>query len=273
MRRRIISLLAALLAIATALSVAPPAGACSRVTWLGPNGMVITGRSMDWPYSFHSHLYAVPAGSTQDGDGGANSLTWTRKYGAIEVAGTTDPNGPIDGVFDGMNTAGLVANLLYLGESDFGPAPTDDRPRLSFAGWVDYVLTSYATVKEVVDAFTDPKIYIVPINFGPGAAAHPTVHLSVTDASGDSAIIEYLDGKPVIHHGRQYQVMTNSPTYDRQVGRRRQEQGPARLHPVPGPVRAGVVLPEQASADHRRPSSSRRGVQRDAQRVGAVGRG
>ena len=43
------------------------------------------------------------------------------------------------------------------------------------------------------------------------------MHLSVTDASGDSAIIEYLDGKPVIHHGRQYQVMTNSPTYDEQL--------------------------------------------------------
>jgi penicillin V acylase-like amidase (Ntn superfamily) len=211
--RAIVVLIAALMAMV----LTPPANACSRVTWLGPNDTVITGRSMDWPYSFHSHLYAVPAGSTQDGAGGVNSLTWTRKYGAIEVAGTTDPSGPIDGVFDGMNEKGLVANLLYLGESDFGPAPADDRPRLSFAGWVDYVLTSFATVKEVVDAFTDPAIYIVPINFGPGAAAHPTVHLSVTDASGDSAIIEYLDGKPVIHHGRQYQVMTNSPTYDEQL--------------------------------------------------------
>ena len=208
---------AAIMAVLTFLTATPSAQACSRVTWLGPNGMVITGRSMDWPYSFHSHLYAVPAGSEQDGGGGTNSLKWTRKYGAIEVAGTTDPSGPIDGVFDGMNTSGLVANLLYLGESDFGPAPSDNRPRLSFAGWVDYVLTSYATVQEVVDAFTDPKIYIVPINFGPGGAAHPTVHLSVTDASGDSAIIEYVEGKPVMHHGRQFQVMTNSPTYDEQL--------------------------------------------------------
>ena len=72
---------------------------------------------------------------------------------AIEVAGTTDPSGPIDGVFDGMNETGLVANLLYLGESDFGPAPADNRPRLSFAGWVDYVLTSFSTVNEVVDGW------------------------------------------------------------------------------------------------------------------------
>ena len=210
-------ILTALMAVLISLILAPSANACSRVTWLGPDGMVITGRSMDWPYSFHSHLYAYPRGLEQNGSGGVNSLVWTTKYGAIVVAGTTDPSGPIDGVFDGMNETGLVANLLYLGESDFGPAPIDNRPRLSFAGWVQYVLTKFSTVNEVVDAFTTPAIYIVPINFGPGNAAHPTVHLSVTDPSGDSAIIEYLDGKPVIHHGRQFQVMTNSPTYDQQL--------------------------------------------------------
>ncbi len=237
--RPVLAVFSALVALLTAVfGPAAAANACSRVTWLGPNGMVITGRSMDWPYSFNSHLYAVPAGSTQDGAGGPNSLTWTRKYGAIEVAGTTDPKGPIDGVFDGMNTTGLVANLLYLGESDFGPAPTDNRPRLSFAAWVDYVLTSYATVNEVVAAFTDPSIYIVPINFGPGGAGHPTVHLSVTDASGDSAIIEYLDGKPVIHHGRQYQVMTNSPTYDKQLELNAKWDGVDKNSDLPGSIQS-----------------------------------
>ena len=48
---------------------ASAANACSRVTWLGPDGMVITGRSMDWP-CFNSHLYAIPRGLTQDGAGG-----------------------------------------------------------------------------------------------------------------------------------------------------------------------------------------------------------
>lgn len=237
-RASLTRLLAGLGVAIALLGAAPPANACSRVTWLGPDGMVITGRSMDWPYSFNSHLYAMPAGSTQDGAGGVNSLTWTRKYGAIEVAGTTDPHGPIDGVFDGMNTAGLVANLLYLGESDFGPAPSDDRPRLSFAAWVDYVLSSFATVNEVVDAFTDPSIYLVPINFGPGGAAKPTVHLSVSDASGDSAIIEYLDGKPVIHHGRQYQVMTNSPTYDEQLTLNAQWENVDRNKDLPGSIQS-----------------------------------
>ena len=49
---------------------------------------------------------------------------------------------------------------------------------------------------------------------GEQAAATFTV---LSDASGDSAIIEYIDGKQVIHHNRAYQVMTNSPTFDKQL--------------------------------------------------------
>ena len=34
---------------------------------------------------------------------------------------------------------------------------------------------------------------------------------------GDSAIFEYVGGKLVIHHGKQYTVMTNSPIYSEQL--------------------------------------------------------
>ena len=39
----------------------------------------------------------------------------------------------------------------------------------------------------------------------------------LSDSSGDSAIVEYIEGKQVIHHGRRYQVMTNSPIFDKQL--------------------------------------------------------
>jgi hypothetical protein len=44
-----------------------------------------------------------------------------------------------------------------------------------------------------------------------------TLHLSMSDATGDSAIVEYIGGKQVIHHDRKYQVMTNSPFFDEQL--------------------------------------------------------
>ena len=210
----IVGLIAAALATFVCM---PILNACSRVTWIGPKGLVVTGRSMDWPYGFNSHFYIVPRGTTHDGSGGKNSLMWTAKFGTVVVAGTSDPQGPIDAVFDGMNEKGLVANLLYLAEADFGPAPENNKPRVSFCGWVQYVLSQYATVDEVVKAFQADPLYIVPINFGPGKKAHPTVHLSISDPTGNSAIIEYIKGKPIIHHGREHQVMTNSPTYDQQL--------------------------------------------------------
>jgi choloylglycine hydrolase len=188
--------------------------ACSRATWLGKDGSVITGRSMDWPYDFNTHFYVIPRGNRIEGIRGG--LTWESRHGAVVAAGAMTPGGKIDGVFDGLNERGLGANLLYLAEADFGPAPTSPKPRISMGAWVTYVLTNFATVKEVVQAFQADPLYIVPSTFGPGGAGHPTVHLSVTDTSGDSAIIEYLAGKPVIHHNRANQVMTNSPVFEQQ---------------------------------------------------------
>jgi penicillin V acylase-like amidase (Ntn superfamily) len=44
-----------------------------------------------------------------------------------------------------------------------------------------------------------------------------TLHLSMSDATGDSAIVEYIGGRQVIHHDRKYQVLTNSPIFDQQL--------------------------------------------------------
>jgi choloylglycine hydrolase len=43
------------------------------------------------------------------------------------------------------------------------------------------------------------------------------MHLAISDPTGDSAIFEYVNGGLVIHHGKQYKVLTNSPTYDQQL--------------------------------------------------------
>ncbi len=190
--------------------------ACSRITWLGKDGSVITGRSMDWPYDFNTHFYVIPRGFTNEGIGGG--LSWVSKYGTVVAAGATTPGGPIDGAFDGMNEKGLGINMLYLAESDFGPTPSDKKkPRISWTAWLQYILSNYATVGEAVNAMKNDPVYFVKSNFGPGGQGHPTVHLSLSDPTGDSAIMEYIKGKVVIHHDRKFQVMTNSPTFDQQL--------------------------------------------------------
>lgn len=47
---------------------------------------------------------------------------------------------------DGMNEKGLVANILWLVESDF-PKYTKDKPALAISMWGQYILDSFATVK------------------------------------------------------------------------------------------------------------------------------
>ena len=118
------------------------------------------------------------------------------------------------GTCDGMNEKGLVANLLFLTESSYF-RPDDNRPVMGLSIWTQYVLDNFATVDEAVAELSKEVFRIDDPDLPNGAKS--TLHLSISDASGNSAIFEYLNGNLVIHEGRECQVMTNSPTYDKQL--------------------------------------------------------
>lgn len=182
---------------------------CTRLVYLGPNGNIITGRSMDWKLDLATNLWALPRGVRRSGQAGAKSIEWTAQYGSVVATGydvcTTD----------GLNEAGLSANLLWLAESEY-PSYDGARPGLSIAAWAQYVLDNFATVAEAVTALnTEP--FVLVTDGVPGEDRLATLHLSMSDSSGDSAIVEYVAGKQVVHHSRDYQVMTNSPIFDQQL--------------------------------------------------------
>lgn len=163
---------------------------------------------MDWVEDMHSDLWVFPRGMKRDGAAGPRSIAWTSKYGSLIVSGYNV------GSADGMNEKGLVANMLYLAESDYGK-PADARPFLSISLWAQYALDNFGTVAEAVDALVkEPFTVLAPV-LPNGSPAQ--LHLSVSDPSGDSAIFEYVGGKLVVHHGKQYTVMTNSPAFDKQL--------------------------------------------------------
>ena len=201
-----------LLATALAVAVAACPGAawpCTRIVYLGRDGDVVTARSMDWTNDIATNLWIFPKGMRRTGEAGARSLAWTSRYGSVIASGydvsTTD----------GLNEAGLAANLLWLVESQY-PRPDPAKPGLSIAAWAQYVLDNFATVQEAVDALRQEPFTLVTDRV-PGETRLATLHLSMSDATGDSAIVEYIDGRQVIHHGRTYQVMTNSPVFDQQL--------------------------------------------------------
>ncbi|MEJ4046227.1 linear amide C-N hydrolase [Erwinia sp. SLM-02] len=187
----------------------PTVEACTRLVYLGANDQVITARSMDWKVDVGTNLWIFPRGMQRTGEAGPNSVKWTSKYGSVIASGydisTTD----------GMNEAGLVANVLWLVESSY-PEYDKKKPGLTIAAWAQYALDNFATVQEAVDALSKESFSIVTDKV-PGEDRLATLHLSLSDATGDSAIIEYIDGKQVIHHSRSYQVMTNSPIFEKQL--------------------------------------------------------
>lgn len=81
--------------------------------------------------------------------------------------------------------------------------------------WTQYVLDNFATVREAVDELKKETFRIDAPRLPNGSES--TLHLAITDETGNTAILEYLDGKLSIHEGKQYQVMTNSPRYEYQL--------------------------------------------------------
>jgi choloylglycine hydrolase len=202
-----VTLLLSALTVASVLTA--PTQACTRMVYHGADGGAITARTMDWRVDIGTNLWVFPRGVQRSGEAGPNSVHWTSRFGSV-IASAYDV-----ATTDGMNEKGLTAQLLWLVESDY-PERQPEEPGLSLSLWAQYVLDNFATVGAAVAALEKEPFIVVTDNV-PGEKRLATLHLSMSDATGDSAIVEYINGQQLIHHGRQYQVMTNSPTYDEQL--------------------------------------------------------
>lgn len=167
---------------------------------------------MDWPESTDPLIIAFPRGRQRDGGTlagtnvvGDNPLRWTSRYATLVTSVYS-----LGGI-DGFNEKGLAAHGLYLRSTDFGPRDAT-KPAVHAGLWVQYLLDQAGTVAKALALMRDIDVVMV------SARGHDaTLHVALEDATGDSAIIEFAEGKPVIHHGREYTLMTNDPTYDEQL--------------------------------------------------------
>lgn len=139
---------------------------------------------------------------------------------------------------DGLNERGLTANLLYLSESKFPERDTKE-PGMSVSLWAQYILDNFATVNEAVTSMQEKPFQVlmasVMTSHGPRDG---TVHLAISDKSGDTAVIEYINGKPKIYHDTKYKVMTNSPPFDQQLMGLKKYKGFGGEQSLPGTTEA-----------------------------------
>lgn len=203
---------------------------CTRVMWPDAAGAVLVGRNMDYHRDTGTNLWSLPRGLERT-DGVDGSLRWKAKYGSV-VAGGFDMM-----TVDGINEEGLAGHILWLAESDYGTRD-ESRPALSMAVWLQYFLDNFATVGDAVAWIEESGVQVVPLA-DPATGEVPAVHLALDDATGDSAIIEYIDGAAAtVFHDRSYRVMTNSPTYDKQIELLREIEGFGGDKPLPGTTAA-----------------------------------
>lgn len=196
-------------AIAIAALASQDALACTRVVWTSADKQVFVGRTQDWTEKAHSAFRVYPRGMEKKGAVVENPHKWTSKYGSLVLTGYDLAT------HEGVNEKGLSGQILYLaGESDYGKRD----PKLegiNVTQWVQYFLDNYATVAEAVEAMKTSAVQIDSLILPNG---FPTlVHMSLADKTGDSAVIEYIGGKPRVYHDKRFTVMTNEPTYDKQI--------------------------------------------------------
>ncbi|TDH26116.1 linear amide C-N hydrolase [Segetibacter sp. 3557_3] len=177
------------------ISIAAEVMACTTFL-LEHKGRLVFGRNYDWVTGtgmVHSNLRGLAKRSLVVDN--SNSFEWTSKYGSITFNqyGKEFPNG-------GMNEKGLVVEVMWLSETKYPAA--DKRPGLPVLQWVQYQLDNAATIDEVI---ASEKIIRI-------ASIGAPLHFLVADARGQSATIEFLDGRISVHRSGElpYPVLTNS---------------------------------------------------------------
>lgn len=184
--------------------------ACTGITLKAADGSVVFGRTLEWgSFDLKSRLAIVPrgkefVGTTPDGKPG---LKWQGKYGVVAIDAVEK-----DVFGDGMNEKGLALGFFYHpGVAEYQEYLSQEASKsLAPTDIPQFILTQFATVDEVRGAME--KVRVVPtVEHVLGIPA--PAHFIVTDPSGKSIVIEFLQGKLVIFDNP-LGVVTNSPSFD-----------------------------------------------------------
>lgn len=197
----------------TAFSLLPinDAFACTTLAIKAEDGSVVCGRTMEWgSFDLHSRVAIVPRGHrytavTPDGKPG---LSWETRYGMVGLDILRK-----DYLAEGMNERGLVASsLFHPGFAEYQPYdPASAEISMGVGYLVNYILSLFSGVDEVRDGLKAVRVVPVPEAALGGIPA--PMHVMVTEASGRSIVIEYLQGVLTVFDNP-LRVMTNAPSFD-----------------------------------------------------------
>jgi hypothetical protein len=179
--------------------------ACSRILYVGDDNLRIVGRSLDWKTPIPTNIYVYPAGMHKRGHDKPGAVEWTSRYGAVYAVGYDG------GITEGMNEKGLVVNGLFCKGTVYENESTKERPPMSLAMFVAWMLDLNATTPEVVASLREHNFNISGSTFDGGTVS--ALHWGITDAEGRCAILEFDNGEVKVYEGRDMPAMTNDPEF------------------------------------------------------------
>ncbi|MFA5143445.1 MAG: linear amide C-N hydrolase [Candidatus Omnitrophota bacterium] len=194
-----IVLLIALLILLDANSV----NACSYFFLNAKDGSVISARTDEFYSETDSKLELVPRGIsfTSTAPQGAVPVSWKTKYGFVAISMFGNMFG------EGLNEKGLATGGLWFGDVKYPDIKPGDQV-ISVKDIIGWVLGNFQTVGEVKEALPKVKMWSDAAN---ELKMILPIHIYITDASGDSIVVEYIDGALKIWDNRANGVMTNEP--------------------------------------------------------------
>ncbi|MDE6574442.1 MAG: linear amide C-N hydrolase [Muribaculaceae bacterium] len=208
------------------------ADACSRVVYLGDTGLVMVGRTLDWRTPIPTNIYVYPQGVSRQSMTSGSILKWTSKYASTIAVGYDG------GVTEGMNEAGLVMNGLFCKTTVYPTATASDgdTPVMSMSVFISYFLDNFATVDEVYQWLQTNSFVISGATFDKGTTS--TLHWALTDRTGDTLLMEFVDGQLKLYQGRDLQVLTNDPEHPQMEAIENYWEAVGGVNMLPGTVRS-----------------------------------
>lgn len=225
MKGRIAALLVGAMALGGAYQAAE---ACSRVLYVGNDSLRIVGRSLDWSTPIPTNIYVYPRGMAKKSHDKPGAFSWTSKYGSV-YAVSYDA-----GVTEGMNEKGLVVNGLFCVGTVYSNKTNDQRPPISLAVFPAWILDLCSTTQEAVDLLSKQNFTLSGATFDGGTES--ALHWGITDATGASAVIEFVNGDITIYQGQDIPMLTNDPRYPEMLAINSYWEKKGGVHTLPGTV-------------------------------------
>jgi len=153
---------------------------------LDNNGYAVFGSNFDYGRDISEGLVFVNKRNVKKSYWQTDSIhphaCWVSKFGSVSFNLCMQHFS-----WAGMNEAGLVISTMELYGSK-SPEP-DSRPWIYSNYWLQYILDNFSTIEEVIASDSSIRIFDY------------VDHYLVSDRYGNTATIEFIDGKRVVHYG------------------------------------------------------------------------